>query len=250
MKQPTQTSADEPIPALVWPILLFARRVRRGLARVRRSGRIRLTPNLWQLSLGVARMWHRILFRFDSIGTDAPGARRTTLRARLLHVRPLRFPFLLRERAIAPLDMTGLASSRERTIRHLLGAYHGRREFAYDLELLACDPGALAELERRVRAVVERDDARNRWLRDLVVYEGYHERLLDAVRIVRAGQPLLDAVEARNPDTSFVAYLGWCAAQPSTPRETWRAWRRGDYRIAHGARQRDAGDVLDGAERC
>ena len=65
------------------------------------------------------------------------------------------------------------------------------------------------------------------WLRDLCVYEGYHEQLLAAVEQAVAGQPLLSPAEADDPDISFVAYMGWCAQQPASLRESlaevWRA---------------------------
>src|SRR5262245_55908049 len=102
------------IPWYVRLILVQPERVARGLERVRAAHVVDDAPNLWQLSLGVLRMWHRVLFRSETVGTSPGGRVRDTWRARLLENRALRFPFLVAERAIAPLDFTGLASSRER----------------------------------------------------------------------------------------------------------------------------------------
>lgn len=185
-------------------------------------------PNPWQLCLGVLRLWHRVIFRGDTVGTSPDGRVRATWRARLLHYKPLRLPFLLAERAVAPLDFTGLGSPPEQVIRHLLGAHHDANQFVYDLELLA-HHGRLEDLRAAVRAVVESDSARARWLRDLTVFEGYHESLLAACERALAEGPAMSAAEADDPDISFGAYLRWCARQPETPSETVRAWRAGGF---------------------
>jgi hypothetical protein len=207
-------------------ILVRPRRVLGNLERVRAAGGP--APNDWQLCLGVLRMWHRILFRADTVGTSRAGRPRASWRARALHNRALRLPFLLAEGAVIPLDLIGLASPPERLIRHLLGAYHDERQFAFDLEILAVH-GRLADLERAARAVVDGTHPRARWLRDLAVFEGYHEALLAAVRRALTGQPLLDGAEADDPDVSFAAAMRWCARQPSTPSTTARALLAGRF---------------------
>lgn len=204
-------------PWYLWPLLVRPRRVLENLERVRAAGGP--SPGEWQLCLGVLRMWHRILFRSGTVGTSRAGRPRPTWRARALHHRALRLPFLLAEGAVVPLDLTGLASSPERLIRHLVGAYHDERQFAFDLEILALH-GRLPDLERAARAVVERDTPRTRWLRDLAVFEGYHESLLAATRRALDGEPILSAAEADDPDVSFTAALRWCARQPATPAAT------------------------------
>ena len=210
-------------------VLLDPARVARRLAQIERSelvrsGLLERAPNLWQIEQGVLRMWHRVLFRSETIGTSAAPVR-STLRARLLHERPLRFPFLLWERAVAPLDFSGLLSSPERVIRHLLGAHHEGSQFVYDLRMLALHEGQLEALRERAAAVVDGSDPRAEWLRDLAVHEGYHESLLAAVDAALAGRFEADASEAEDPDISFLGYLRWCVAQPETPRETWAALR-------------------------
>ena len=207
--------------------------VSRGLARLRERGVVPRVPNEWQVALGVLRMWQRMLFRSDTVGTSSAPVRKTW-RARALAFRPLRFPFLVAERAIAPLDFSGLLSSRERVIKHLLAAHHDQNQFAYDLEMLRAEPGALKELLERVRAVIAEDSGRTRWLRDLCVFEGYHEALALAAERALEGDLGLTEAEQCDPDTSFLGYLAWCAMQPASLEETMRAIARGRYSIASG----------------
>ena len=207
------------IPLWAYPLLISPRKILDGLDRAHAAGVIENPPNLWQLSLGVLRMWHRVLFRSETIGTSS-GRVRPTLRARLLHNRLLRFPFLVAERAIAPLDFTGLSSSRERVISHLVGAHHDGDQFVYDLEILSCHPGGLEALRRAVNEIIESESS---WLRDLTVFEGYHESLKDAVDRALEEGVRVRPESAEDPDISFGGYLRWCARQPSTPLESLRS---------------------------
>src|SRR5262245_44929495 len=133
-------------PWHAYALLLAPARIDAALARIHAANMVPKTPNRWQISLGVLRMVHRLITRPETIGTCKAHPVRATWRARLLEVRPLRFPFLLAERAVAPWDLSGLLSSKERVFCHLLGAHHDEHQFAYDLEMLAVHPGALAEL--------------------------------------------------------------------------------------------------------
>lgn len=204
----------------------------RALETLRARQLVPLVPTRFQLLLGVARMQYRLLFRSETVGTSRTRAARRTLRARLFSWRAIRLPFLILEGAVAPLDLSGLASSRERILRHLLAAHHDADEMAYDLELLALHEGALAELERRARDVVTGRDPRAPWLRDLTVFDGYHEALLVMTERALAWEPILAPDRARDPDVSFFGYLAWCAAQPLTAREAIAAWRRGALQLA------------------
>lgn len=215
-------------------ILLRPRRIAAALAAVRRAGLVEHVPSVWQIELGVLRMWHRVVFRPETIGTTADWPVRDDRWARLLERRPIRFPFLLREGSVVPWDLSGLLSGPERLMTHLLGTHHDGHQFVYDLEMLAAYPGALEELRARAREVVAGDTPRTRWLRNLCVYEGYHETLLEVVeRFLRDGFEL-SPEEADDPDISFLAYLRWCARQPATPRETWCAWREGRFTLGPG----------------
>ncbi len=209
-------------------LLLRPLRVREHLARLVSRGVIAGAPNLWQVELGVLRMWHRVFFRSGSIGTSSEPVRPGT-RARLLHFRPLRFPFLVAHRAVAPLDHSGLVQPTARLINHLLTAHHDAAQFTYDLEILRGTDGALADARARVAAVVAGTAPRSELIKDLCVHVGYHERLLAAIDAVLAGRPLVSRVEADDPDISFQAFIRWCSAQPTTPRATWDAWRSGAF---------------------
>ena len=206
--------------------------VSEGLARARAAELPCAVPNEWQLTLGVARMWHRMVFRPETVGAGGGAPPRATWRARALRPRPLRFPFLVAERAIAPLDFSGLLGSRERVLRHLLAAHHGGDEFIYDFELLQLHPGALDELHERARAIVRGETPRAEWLRDLCVFEGDHEALVAALESLREGA--VGAPAAPCPDTSFFAYLAWCARQPSTPEATLAAALAGEFTVSGG----------------
>jgi hypothetical protein len=181
------------------------------LAAVERAGIVPKTPEPAQITRGVRHMIHRLVFRSGTVGTSKKNPVRAGWRARLLAWRAIRIPFLLHEGAIAPLDLSGLASSPDRVIRHLLAAHHDGVQFAYDLEILALHPGRLEELRDRARAIVENDTPRARWLRDLAVFEGYHEALLAAVEKALRGEPLLSEMESNDPDISLRAYLSLCA---------------------------------------
>lgn len=199
-------------PSLAVRLLLPGHaQIARSLERVRASGIVAHTPSTNQIADGVLRMVHRLVFRSETVGTCRTHRVRDSWRARLLQYRPLRFPFLLAERAIAPLDLSGLASPPDRVIRHVVGAHHDGVQVAYDLELLALWPGKLQELRDALADVVENDTPRNRWLRDLVVFEGYHESMLALVDRTLRGEKILDAEQAKDPDLSLVAYLEWCA---------------------------------------
>lgn len=187
-------------------LLLSPKTIEVRLATIRAAGLDAPTPD--QIAAGVRRMWHRTFFRSETIGMCTAHPVRATWRARLLQFRPLRFPFLLWERAVAPWDMSGLLSDRERILRHLLGAHHDAEQFLYDFEMLAIHPGAIDELHARAQAIVDGSDPRAAWLRDLCVYERYHENLLAGVRAFAAGE-----LSSDDPDISFTAYLAWCRAQ-------------------------------------
>ena len=188
-------------------------RITDNLEKIAAAGIVPVVPNRFQLLCGVVRMWHRVIFRSSTIGTSR-GSVRATRHARLLENRVVRFFPLVLEKAIAPLDFTGLKSSPERVMHHLVAAHHDGDQFVYDLELLACHPGRLTELRAMAAEIVAQDTPRTRWLRDLVVYDGYHENLLAAVDAALAGN--LECARPDDPDISLRGYLAWCARQPAS----------------------------------
>ncbi|MCB9743971.1 MAG: hypothetical protein H6740_15330 [Alphaproteobacteria bacterium] len=226
------------MPLLSYLILLRPRVIEARAQAAQRLGLVPRAPSAWQVSLGVLRMWWRVLSRPESIGGSVGFPARDTPRARLLEKKAVRFFALTWERAIAPLDQSGLIAGRERILRHLLTAHHDGAQFAYDFELLRLHdeaPGdSLRALVQRAADVVEGRNPRADYLRDLVVYEGYHERLQAAAQRALAGEPLLTDDEAHDPDISLVAYLRWCAEQPATPGASWQAWRDGRLSFAPG----------------
>jgi hypothetical protein len=82
---------------------------------------------------------------------------------------------------------------------------------------------------------VEGRDPRAEWLRDLCVFEGYHELLLEHVERALRGELELPEPDRSDPDITFAAYLGWCARQPATPAETLALWLAGRYSVPDGA---------------
>lgn len=223
---------ETPLPLFARVLLISPQTIEARLDAIAKAATLPLVPNRWQITLGILRMWHRLIFRSDTVGCSSRSIR-PGLRARLLSLRPLRFPFLLRERAVHPLDFSGLLSSRERVIRHLLGAHHDGIQFLYDLEMLSLDPAALSDLEARAEAVVQERDPRAKYLADLTVFEGYHRDLLAAVDAFSRGS-LSTGEAAFDPDISFFGYLGWCARQPTSFTDTLNRLRSGRYDFAQG----------------
>lgn len=211
----------------LWHLLLWApRRVDDRVARLVAVGAIEAAPNRWQLWQGVLYTWARALTRPETIGLDDPARVRRTTGARLLRHRALRAPFLIGRR-VNPLDHLGLGSSAAHLQRHLLGAFHPGQGAHYDLEILATEPGALEALRDTLRQVVAGTHPDARFLRDLCVYEGYHERLLDLVERFLAGR----RDPSTHPDATLRAFLAWCSAQPATPAATLAAWRAGTWSL-------------------
>ena len=221
-----------PAPWHAHLLLLDVPRIDAALSRLRDGGRFPRVPNRWQIELGVLRMWHRILFRSESVGLSKSFPARKNWRAKLLEWRPLRFPFLLHAGSVAFWDLSGLLSRPEKLIRHLVGTHHDGVQFIYDLEVLASHPGMLQRLVDETRAIVDIRDNNSRYFADLVVYEGYHETLLGVAEAALQGAD--PGALSGDPDISFHAYLAWCARQPETPEETLALWRAGRYHPQHG----------------
>lgn len=212
-------------------LLPHPERTRRNLEALHAAGAIDAVPTLFQVFLGVLYMRYRIVFRSETIGVDDAPVRQTR-RARLLARRWVRAPFLARERVVAPFDLTGLAATPEFLHRHLIGAYHPGENALYDLALLTAWPGRLEALRTEVAALVEGHHPRGDWLRDLVVYEGYHERLLGLVDQAIAGDLDLRDAGAIASDASLRGFVAWCCNQPATPAEALAAWREGELSLA------------------
>ena len=217
---------EQRLPWYARLVLLRPARIRANLERVREAAVVPRVPNSWQVFLGVLRMIYRLVFHGEAVGQSETVPLRRGWRVGLLQWRPLRLPFLLIEGSVVPLDLSGLASSPERLMTHLLGTYHAGEQFVYDLRLLQIHPGKLEELRLRSQRVIEQDSRRFRWLRDLCIYEGYHETLLAAVERALADDYSFQA--CAHTDTGLHGYLSWCASTPPKPGAAWSAWRRGE----------------------
>lgn len=211
-------------------LLRHPERVLWHLDKLYEASRIDKKPNLWQVSMGVFYMVHRILFRSETIGVDDSPVR-STVGARLLRYRPVRFPFLLLTGSIDPIDLTGLAGTAQRKHTHLVGAYHPGDNALYDLECIAFDKEAIRKIKDDVESILAEKTWRGRFLKDLTVYEGYHERLLGLIeRALRDDYaPAADKVD--HPDTTLRGFVRWCAAQPETPEKTLEVLMQGRLRF-------------------
>ena len=214
-------------------LLIRPSQVRRNLAHIDRSNLTPHTPTDWQIAVGVLRMWYRMIFRSNTIGVSQTHPPRSSKWARGLQYRLLRFPFVLWEGSVSPWDLSGLTSSPDRLICHVVGTHHDNEQFVYDLEILSCYPNALPQLKRKVDAIVSGTDPRSEWLQNLVVYEAYHKSLLGYMKRIEVSnwKVSLSSEVKRSIDISFYATLTWCSQQPLTPRETWIAWRQGILRL-------------------
>lgn len=217
-------------PWYTYPFLLFPERILRNLESRVQANLTENPPNAWQLSLGVIRMWHRNIFRSETVGTSPEGTLRSTWRAKLLYYKAIRFPFLVAESAIVPLDLTGLASSPEQIIQHLLAAHHDGNQFVFDLELLSAHKGALENLALRAAAIASGDAPKSEWFQDLCVFEGYHQQLQAAAEEAQNGISMSNA-DKEDADISLAGYLAWCSKQPDTPSATLRAIANGTFSL-------------------
>jgi hypothetical protein len=204
--------------------------IQHNLAALHRAGLIDEIPTLFQVSMGVVNMVHRMIFRSETVGVAKNDRVRNTWRARLMSKRPLRFPFLLREGVIHPLEVTGLATSNRELREHVLGAFHPDEQALYDLALLKAHPGELEQLRDDLAAVVDGSHPRASWLADLCVYEGYHARVLSQVERALGGDLTADAEVAA--DTTLRAFVAFLCTQPRTPEDAWVALREGTLQIS------------------
>lgn len=205
-----------------WYLLLWAPdRVDARLDKLVADGVLDARPNLWQAWLGVVYTWVRVFKRPETVGLSDGAPVRTTLRARLLDTRLMRLPAALATRSVFPIDQLGLGSSDTQLIRHLVGAYHPGKNLYYDLAILDTNPAAMVALRTRTQAIVDGTAPDAAFLRDLCVYDGYHEKLL-AITSAWIDEGRLDR-EQTHPDTTLPAFMRWCAAQPETPGATLRA---------------------------
>ena len=230
----TQRVAHSELPWFAKLVLINETTINKRLDEFEALGLVRKVPNSWQIFLGISRMWHRVVFRSETVGTCGEHSPRPNLRAKIMHWRVARFPFLVAEQAIAPLDFSGLLSSPQRIVKHLLGAHHDRNNFAYDLQLLLTHPEWLKNAFNEANRIKLQQTERSRWLADLCVFEHYHEHLAEALFAAINGQIEMTTTEADDPDTTLTGYLQWCSRQPTSYAETQSLYQQGRYSIDKG----------------
>lgn len=194
----------------------------KNLALLKEKGHIQEIPTLWQVIQGMAQQWSFTAANLEKLGHDQSHPVRDSAGARLLQPQLLRFIPLLIEGAINPWDRSGLALTPERKMRHILGTHHGGETVMYDMQLLDCYPGALESLRDQLNEILENDTPRSRWLRDLVVYEGYHEALKRVVDRALAGDFTVPEEAPPGDDYTVGSFVDRCLACPVTPEETLR----------------------------
>lgn len=188
-------------------------------------------PTPFQLAQGVWHVQHRVVFRNKTFGLSAHAVR-DNWRARLLRPRPIRLPFLLMEGSVMPQDLSGLLQPPAALRRHVMGTHHEGMQPIYDLQILAARaPGELALLRQELLALVEGRHPRGAWLRDLCVYERYHEALLPLVDMAIA-----EAFErSDDEDLDFFAFMRFCARQPPSLDALGALAKAGQWHIERGA---------------
>lgn len=216
---------DEPIPWFYYLLLHDPRQLQKNLHLLKERGHIQEIPSLWQVVLGISHMWHFTVANVDAIGTSQEAPVRDNPRARLLKNQFIRFFALMAEGSINPLDRTGLALSPKRKMRHVLGTFHATGEMAqtviYDLQLLDCYPGALKTLGQRLEKLLKQPDARDEWIKDMAVYQGYHEDLVPVVKRCLKGDFSVNVPTQREGDDYTVtSFVERCLGFPPTPQAT------------------------------
>lgn len=204
--------------------------IQANLRALHDAGLIDDIPTLFQVSMGVAHMWHRILFRPDTIGVAPDVPVRDTWRARVMERRWARFPFLVRERVIHPFELTGLATSTAALRAHVMGAFHPGEQALYDFAILAAWPGELEALRDELQSLVDGTHPRGAWLADLCVYENYHQHALALVEGALQGR--FESDSDREADTTLRGFVRFLCTQPETATAALRALREGRLRVS------------------
>ncbi len=216
---------NAPIPWVYYLLLHNPRLLQKNLGLLKERGHIQEIPTLWQVVQGISHMWRFTVANVDAIGTSQEAPVRDNPRAHLLKNQFIRFFALMAEGSINPLDRTGLALTPKRKMRLVLVTFHATGEMAqtviYDLQLLDCYPGALKTLGQRLEKLLKQPDARDEWIKDMAVYEGYHEDLVPVVKRCLKGDFVVHVPTQREGDDYTVtSFVERCLGFPPTPAET------------------------------
>ncbi|MEM6990592.1 MAG: hypothetical protein AAF721_08850 [Myxococcota bacterium] len=147
--------------------------VRPRLVRLQRLGHIDVIPTRTQRMVGALDMTRFFIVPCAADYYDSKGIN-------------FRFHTVLRllDDPASLIDPTGLNSSRDTIIGHVMQVVHANPH--YDLQLLDTFEGGLDEMERQVEGVLAGTHPRTAAIQAIVEDEGYHPRLLEYIRAYRA----------------------------------------------------------------
>lgn len=192
-------------------------RARRRIAHWVDRGALPGAPSRWQIAVGwLAQM----PFYLAETELERAASRRTAMGQV-----PVRVPL---QALYAPGQVwlgTGLAEPSDTIARHLLSVFHEDGLIAYDLQLLAADPGALDALADRAQRVATGEDAWSRLLVPLTGSAGYHERL--ALRAREAAAGVFPVGDCDPRFASLVGFLRFCLDLPAWPPPSFYGFERG-----------------------
>jgi hypothetical protein len=190
------------------------------LERLRVRGQIDRVPNRAQLVFGGIDMVRFVI---------APAARVYYRDKRITYW--VHHLFRIFDDPAASLDPSGVLSTRETIVGHLLQVVHlGCCDPIYDLEVLECLDDGVPELERQLRQLLAGTHPRQAAIETIIADPTYHARLLDyviAFRTTGGGppafctqQPLIadpQFVTAQQTFATLVGFVRYAAALPSSP---------------------------------
>lgn len=147
--------------------------VRPRLERLQRRGHIDVIPTRRQRAVGALDMMRFFIVPCAQDYYDSKGIN-------------FRFHSMLRllDDPASVVDPTGLNSSRDTIIGHVMQVVHANPH--YDLQLLDTFEDGLDEMEGQVIAVLEGTHPRTQSIRSIVEDPDYHPRLLEYIRAYRA----------------------------------------------------------------
>ncbi len=115
------------------------------------------------------------------------------------------------------IDPTGLNSSTEAIVGHVLQVVHANPR--YDFELLEAIPGGMAQMEMQTEAILARVHPRTHSILAIVEDPTYHARLLDYIRAYRHDRQIPNMVrENIAQDGPFAAVERTFGTLPSAMR--------------------------------
>jgi len=165
-------------------------------------------PSTWQLKVGWMAMLPITL-------SESERERRRSRRTWMGQI-PIRVPLQLLYNPHQLAADTGITRSAAHIVRHLLSVYHEDAFLGYDLQLLRSHPDGLALLRREAQKVVDGRTAWAPYLRRLVGWPEYHQRLIELAEAAERD----DYPDPLDLDTRFVSLVGFaefCCTMPDWP---------------------------------